>query len=175
LEASLSGNTSLFSLWRNGGIESSTDPAFYSLLWAKVERGRGYTDVKSEIISASGRCKYLPDSIINDLTSGGHNKNRAALIRVLISKIDQTRNNIERNKNSVLVPDWNEYISYCQKTMAKFSSCEDYDVLRSMIPYLKKEDLVFVAPAAAAVGLQQLVDRFMNPDSYQDNYRRYRY
>lgn len=175
LEASLSNNTSLFRLWRETGMETSSDPAFYSFLWSKVERGRGYTDVKSGIISASKRCKYLPESIINDLTTSGHNKNRSTLISVLINKIDETRNTIERNKNSVLIPEWNEYISYCQKTMTKFSSCEDYDVLRAMIPYLKREDLVFVAPAAAKVGLQQLIDRFMNPDSYQENYRRYRY
>jgi len=174
LESSLSGDSSLFSLWRREGMERSTDPAFYSLLWAKVERGRGYTDVKSEIIQASGKCKHLPETIINDLISGGHNKNRSALVRVLISKIDETRRLIERVPNSDLMPEWNEYISYCQKTMAKFSSCEDYDILRNMIPYLKREDLVFVAPAAATLGLQQHLDRYMNPEAYRDTYR-YRY
>lgn len=175
LESSLSGDTSLSSLWKREGMEQTTDPDFYSLLWSKVERGRGYTDVKSNIISAAGKCKYLPESIVSDLTSSGHNKNRSVLIRVLINKIDETRNKIERNKDSILIPEWNEYISYCQKTMAKFSSCEDYDVLRNMIPYLKREDLVFVAPAAAKVGLNQHLDRYMNPEAHRDAYNRYRY
>ena len=175
LEASLSKDDSLFRLWKGNGMEVSSDPAFYSFLWSKVERGRGYTDVKSEIIHAASKCRFLPETIINDLVSGGHNKNRSALIRVLTNKIDDARQNIERNKNSPAVSIWNENIAYCQATMAKFSSCEDYDVLRAMIPYLKREDLVFVAPAAAKVGLQQVIDRYMNPESYQENYRRYRY
>lgn len=175
LEASLSNDDSLFQLWKRSGMDSSSDPAFYSFLWSKVERGRGYTDVKSDIIQSSAKCRFLPESIINDLVSGGHNKNRSAVVRVLINKIDEARNNIERNKNSPAVSIWEQNVAYCQATLAKFSSCEDYDVLRSMIPYMKREDLIFVAPAAAKLGLQQHVDRFMNPDSYQDNYRRYRY
>jgi hypothetical protein len=175
LEASLSSDKPLFDLWKKNGMEVSSDPAFYSFLWSKVERGRGYTDAKNEIIHSSSRCRFLPEAIINDLTSSGHNKNRSSVIRVLTHKIDEARQNIERNKDSPAVSIWNENIAYCQATMAKFSSCEDYDVLRAMIPYLKREDLVFVAPAAAKVGLQQTLDRYMNPDSYQENYRRYRY
>jgi hypothetical protein len=174
LEASLSNDRPLFDLWKKNGMEISSDPSFYSFLWSKVERGRGYTDVKSEVIHAAAKCRFLPEAIINDLISGGHNKNRSALIRVLTNKIDDARQNIERNKDSPAVSIWNENIAYCQTTMAKFSSCEDYDVLRAMIPYLKREDLVFVAPAAAKIGLQQFIDRYMNPGSYQENYR-YRY
>lgn len=174
MEANLAGNRELSSFWTREGMERSRDPAFFSMAWAKVDRQKGYTDARNNIIHSAGKCHYFPSSIIEDLISGGHNKNRGAVISVMIDKIEDNKRYIQRTAISEEEKTIRtNYIDYCQSILAKFVSCEDYHIQSRLIPHLKREDLIFAAPVASKLGLGNLVDRYMNPGSHEE--KRYRY
>jgi len=174
MEANLAGNTELARFWTREGLETSKDPAFFSMAWSRVERQKGYTDARDAIIRAAAKCQIFPEAIIEELTSGGHNKNRASLINIMINKIEESRNILTRHIiTEEKKAEHNSQIEYCQSILAKFVSCEDYNIQHRLIPFLKREDLIFAAPVASKLGLGNLVDRYMNPSSYQE--KRYRY
>jgi hypothetical protein len=175
LRASISADKASFDFWSRNGREVSTDPTFYSMIWSKIERSKGYTDQRSSVIQAAGKCKTFPEQIINDLTAGGHNKNKGDVINVAIEHISKIKNRIGRDNNlkSLLAAD----ISYWQSVLAKLVSCDDHYLIQKMIPNMRREDLIFLAPAAAAVGLAPLLEKYMNPEAYPDFHRdrSYRY
>ena len=175
LQSSISGNKSLFEFWSRNGREYSTDPAFYSMVWAKIERSKGYTDQRSSLIHSAQKCKRFPEQIIVDLTSGGHNKNKGDVITVAVGKIEELKRRVANNKalEEHLSPD----ISYWQSILAKFTSCDDYYLIQKMMPHMRREDLIFLAPAAATAGLGSLIEKYMNPEAYPDFHRSksYRY
>jgi hypothetical protein len=174
MEANLAGNKELAQFWTREGMDKSKDPAFFSMAWARVDRQKGYTDARNHIIHSASKCYIFPESIIDDLTSGGHNKNRSSLINIMIDKIEDCKSYLSR---VTLTEEEKEakrkYILYCQSILAKFVSCEDHYIQQRLIPHLKREDLIFAAPVASKLGLGNLVDRYMNPGSYEE--KRYRY
>lgn len=175
MEASLAGEKNLYRFWYERGMSSCRDSNFYSLAWSKIERQRGYTDIRDSIISAASKCGDMPSVIIDDLVSGGHAKNKGNLVRVIIEKIDQANSKKERLKfDESLVQALNLQINEHKSILARFASCEDYYVQQKIIPYLRKEDLIFAAPIAAKLGLGNFLDRFMNPNS-SEQVHRYRY
>ena len=175
LQASISGDKQLFEFWSRNGREVSTDPDFYSMIWSKIERSKGYTDQRGYVIEAAKKCKTFPEQIINDLTSGGHNKNKASVVNVAVGHIGDLRKRIARNKSleSALSPE----MEYWQSVLARFVSCDDYYVIQRMIPAMRRQDLIFLAPAAAAAGLGSLIEKYMNPEAYPDFHKdqAYRY
>ena len=164
-ESHLLKNDSMSNFWRRSGMESSTDPEFYSLIWSHLARGSGYTDQRNEIISASAKATSVPSQIIEDLLTGGHRKNKVQLIRVVIGRIDNITGkyrytNGEHSEEDVA------NINYHKSILARFASVEDYDVQRNIIPYLTKQDFIFAAPIAAKLGLGGLVERIMKQNSW---------
>lgn len=169
LRASISADKTSFDFWSRSGREVSTDPAFYSMIWSKIERSKGYTDKRSSVIQSAGKCNTFPEEIINDLTSAGHNKNKGDVISVAIDHISKIKKSINRDSN--LKPLLATDMSYWQSVLAKFISCDDHYLIQRMIPNMRKEDLIFIAPAAAAVGLAPLLEKYMNPEAYPDFHR----
>jgi hypothetical protein len=175
MESNLAGNRDLSTFWTREGMERSKDPAFFSMAWSRVERQKGYTDARDSVIRAASKCRIFPESIIDDLTSGGHNKNRLSLVGIMVNKIEDARHTLSRTNGLTeeLRLANTQYVEYCQSILAKFVSCDDYSIQQRLIPFLKREDLIFAAPTAAKLGLGNLVDRYMNPESYEQ--KRYRY
>jgi hypothetical protein len=163
--ANLSANKTMAEFWCRVGMERSKDPSFYSMAWSKIERCPGYTDRRSSVIDAASKCPDFPESIINDLINSGHQKNRSSLINVFTSRINHQNDLIltykyqhdENLKKTAL-----EEIRYCQSVLAKFAGCEDVYIQQRLIPYLRREDLIFAAPTASKLGLQNILDRYMN-------------
>ncbi len=175
MEASLTGDKNLYRFWYERGMNSCKDSRFYSFAWSRVERQRGYTDIRDAIIHATSKCQDIPTVIIDDLVSGGHNKNKGTLVRTVIDKIDQISTRKEKLKFSESeIQSLDFQINECKSILAKFASCEDYFVQQKIIPYLRKEDLIFAAPIAAKLGLGNYLDRFMNPNATEQVHR-YRY
>jgi hypothetical protein len=164
-ESHLLKNGSMANFWKSSGMENSTDPEFYSLVWTHLSRGSGYTDQRNEIISASGKATSVPTKIIEDLLVGGHKKNRVQLVRVIIGRIENITNkyrygNSERSEEDI------KSIDYHKSILARFASIEDYDVQRNILPYLTKQDFIFAAPIAAKIGLGTYVERIMKQNSW---------
>ena len=167
METGLMGNKPLLDFWHKTGMEKSSDPAFFTMAWSKIVRGKGYTDHRSLVINAAARCDFFPESIISDLIDSGHNKNRMSVIHVFIEKIKKSKRILEDlsrfgakdNPQKILEED---NIKYCQSVLAKFVGCEDFYIQQIMIPYLRREDLIFAAPVASKLGLQRLLDQYMN-------------
>lgn len=176
-QASISADKQSFDFWSRNGSEVSTDPAFYSMIWSKIERSKGYTDQRGYVIECAKKCKIFPEQIINDLTSGGHNKNKASVVNVAVGHIGDLRKRIARDKNleSLLATE----MEYWQSVLARFVACDDYYIIQKMIPNMRREDLIFLAPAAASAGLGPLIEKYMNPEAYPDfhrnHYNRYSY
>ena len=165
MEANLSANSSMTEFWRRVGMERSKDPAFYSMAWSKIERCVGYTDRRSFVIDCASKCPDFPESIINDLINSGHHKNRSCLIGVFTSRINNQNDLINTYKyqhDEDLKKTALEEIRYCQSVLARFAGCEDVYIQQKIIPYLRREDLIFAAPTASKLGLQKLLDRCMN-------------
>ena len=176
MEANISGNKALAEYWKRMGLERSTDPAVYSMAWSKIERSQGYTDRRSNIIRAASRCLDYPETIISDLINAGHNKNRSALISIFTERISEAKRgkNLHANKNIPSVQeDYDNKIRYCQSVLAKFVGCEDLGIMQQLIPFLRSEDLIFAAPTAASLGLQRLLDRYMNGEEEKSQSYRY--
>lgn len=165
MEANLSADRSMAEFWHRVGMERSKDPAFYSMAWSKIERSVGYTDRRSIVIDSAAKCPDFPESIINDLINSGHSKNRSSLINVFISRICNLNHKIdtqEYRNNEDLKKTALEDVRYCQSVLARFAGCEDAYIQQKLIPYLRREDLIFAAPTASRLGLQKLIDRYMN-------------
>ena len=90
-----------------------------------------------------------------------------SVIHVVIEKIKKSKRIVEDlsrfgakdNPQKILEED---NIKYCQSVLAKFVGCEDFYIQQIMIPYLRREDLIFAAPVASKLGLQRLLDQYMN-------------
>lgn len=174
MEANLSANSSMAEFWRREGMERSKDPAFYSMAWSKIERSVGYTDRRSSVIDSASKCPDFPESIINDLINSGHHKNRSCLIGVFTSRINNQNDLINTYKyqhDEDLKKTALEEIRYCQSVLARFAGCEDVYIQQKIIPYLRREDLIFAAPTASKLGLQKLLDRYMNGEEVKTSYR----
>lgn len=172
MEANLSGNPSIADFWKRHGLDKSKDPSFYSMVWSKVGRKVGYTDERNGIINAASKCDSFPESIINDLASAGHVKNKYALCAILANNIYKIREKHAYNKSTSAEVD--PELVKNQILIAKFASSDDYSILNLIIPVLRKQDLVFAAPAAARHGLQRQLDKYMNSmeqDSHNSRYR----
>lgn len=176
MQANLSGDKTLVYYWSRMGMDRSRDPAFFSMAWAKIERSQGYTDRRTNVIRAAAQCSDFPEEIITDLIGAGHNKNRSALISVFTERIAEAnrRKDLYANRNIQSVQeDCANKIRYCQSVLAKFVGCDDYGIMQQLIPYLRREDLIFAAPTAAKLGLQKLLDRHMN--GVEEKAQNYRY
>jgi hypothetical protein len=175
MEANLSANKTMAEFWYRVGMERSKDPSFYSMAWAKIERSVGYTDRRSSVIDCASKCPDFPESIISDLINSGHHKNRSSLISVFISRLDNLNNKVdtlEYRNNEELKNTALEDIRYCQSVLARFAGCEDVYIQQKLIPHLRREDLIFAAPTASRLGLQKLLDRYMNGvEEVKTNYR----
>lgn len=178
MESNLTGDRNLSDFWHRAGMENSSDPAFFTMAWSKIVRSQGYTDRRSSVIQAASRCEVFPESIISELIDSGHNKNRATLISVFIERIKKSNDMLARlarfsSEESPQKAVEENKIRYCQSVLAKFAGCEDFYIQQTLIPYLRREDLIFAAPVAAKLGLQRLLDRYMN--GIEENSARYRY
>jgi len=178
MEANLTGNKSLSDFWYGAGMDKSTDPSFFTMAWSKIVRCQGYTDRRSSLIQSASRCEVFPESIISELIDSGHNKNRATLINVFIEKIAKSNKELTKlaRLSSQETPQkviQEDNIKYYQSVLAKFAGCEDYYIQQTMIPHLRREDLIFAAPVAAKLGLQRLLDRYMN--GVEEKSQSYRY
>jgi hypothetical protein len=171
MEAYISGNTSLADFWKRNGMERSKDPAFYSMIWSKVGRKVGYTDERNSIINAAEKCESFPEQIINDLVSAGHVKNKYSVCSILAKKIYRIKETCDRIKKPY---DQEPELAKTQILISRFANSDDYSILNEIIPVLRKQDLVFAAPAAAKHGLGRQLDRYMNAtESSSQQYSRY--
>ena len=170
-QAYIENNKENVRFWMDSGLSSSVDPAFYSMVWSRIERSKGYTDKRSNVIGCAEKCPIFPEDIISELISSGHAKNKQSLVRIFVNKIEEAKR--------LSIPDEviTERISYPQSVIGKFASCDDYGVQQMILPHLRRQDLMFAAPVASGLGLNRLVEQCIarKDGDYSEWKSRYRY
>jgi len=170
-QAYIENNKENVRFWTDSGLARSKDSDFYSMVWSRIERSKGYTDKRDHIISSAEKCSVFPEDIISELVSSGHAKNKQSVVRIFTRRIEETKR--------LSLPDEmiTERIAYPQSVIGKFASCEDYGVQQMILPHLKRQDLMFAAPVASKLGLNRLVEQCIarKDGDYSDWKGRYRY
>lgn len=160
--ANLSKDRNLSDFWFRNGIEHSRDPNFYSMAWSKIDRSPGYVDKRDAVIHAATKCDFYPESIIGDLVSSGHAKNKLSLITKIANKVITIERKIGLYVvDSELKQNLKEAVLRHKMTLGRFVGCDDYNIQRQIIPHLTREDLIFAAPIASGLGLNSLIEKYM--------------
>lgn len=160
--ANLSSNQSMITLWTDVGMAGSKDPSFFSMIWSKIDRSPGYVDKRDLVIQSASRCDYFPESIINELATSGHTKNKVTLLTEIVRRIEirermiKSSTYVDNSKENVMAQ-----ILSLKLILGRFAGVNDYLVQLKIIPHLRMEDLVFAAPIASKLGINRLVESRM--------------
>ncbi|MAG25754.1 hypothetical protein CMI47_09270 [Candidatus Pacearchaeota archaeon] len=159
----------LYERWRNAGLNSSMDSAFYDYLWSKVKRQKGSVQIKLNILDHAFGNESVSDSLLKKIAKSSPKNVKRLTTDRLSRQIADQKYQIERleRKNT---QDSLETAAYYQKKVDEterkiilFVDCTDREVVSNLLDCLSKDNLPWLMPSASkhyylANRLQRMID-----------------
>lgn len=154
------GESNRFRLWKNAGMHTSSDPAFYDYLWAKVKREPGSVDAKLTILSAADDNNALSDSLIKNIAKSSPKRIKRSITGILSASVNTLKHKRDRLSLECVgeaVPYGaasdlaaaKEMVDKAESKIMLFVDCTDRVVVSNLLGCLSKENLPWLMPSAS--------------------------
>jgi hypothetical protein len=161
----------LYTLWQRAGSNSSSDPAFFDYLWARVKHERGAVDIKESIVECAFENNALSDKLIGKIAKSSPKRIKRKVVGMLSQKISDKKYRIARWEKNPSAH--SEIILSAKKEVAKyeaaamlFVACDDREVVSNLLDCLSRDNLPWLMPSASKHPyLASRLDRLTNEDN----------
>jgi len=145
----------LFTIWRQAGLSSSTDEAFFDYLWSKVKREKGSVNIKINILDNAFDNEAVSDSLLKKIAKSSPKNIKRLATSKLSGYIADQKHRIRKferdnTKESLATAAFlQEKVAKVERKAMLFVDCTDREVVSNLLDCLSKDNLPWLMPSAS--------------------------